>query len=176
MSLDQIKIPGFERYAIQKDGFVINLKTGRILYGYGKSYLIVGLCRNGNPTWFYIHRLVAESFIPNPEGKLEVNHKDGNPSNNNIKNLEWVTKSENMLHSFAKLNRRPSFLGRAGKLHPRSMPIIAQKVNSGESFIIESISLSRQFGFNPSNVCQVIKGKRSHHKNYTFKYSVTIKN
>jgi len=47
----------------------------------------------------YIHRLVAQAFIPIVEGKTQINHKDGNKSNNNVNNLEWCTKSENMTHA-----------------------------------------------------------------------------
>lgn len=64
--------------------------------GYLKVSLMKGKLRTCR-----IHRLVAESFIPNPEGKPEVNHKDGNKQNNTVDNLEWVTESENISHAFA---------------------------------------------------------------------------
>ena len=56
----------------------------------------------------YIHRIVAECFIPNPNNKPCINHKDGNRSNNNVSNLEWVTYSENHKHAYKELGRNPN--------------------------------------------------------------------
>lgn len=61
----------------------------------------VPLCKNGKYKKFLIHRLVAIAFIPNINKLPEVNHIDGNPKNNIVSNLEWCTRSENMLHAFS---------------------------------------------------------------------------
>lgn len=61
-----------------------------------KGYLGVMLCKNGIGKTKKIHRLVAETFIPNPEDLPEVNHKDENTLNNNIDNLEWVSSQYNI--------------------------------------------------------------------------------
>ena len=70
-------------------------KTGR-----NKRYCVVTARVDGVQRHYYVHRLVAEAFIPKPEGASEVNHKDGNPSNNRVENLEWCSRSENAEHAF----------------------------------------------------------------------------
>lgn len=60
---------------------------------------VVKLKKNMKSKDMKVHRLVAEAFIPNPENKSEVNHIDGNPLNNHVTNLEWVTHQENIAHS-----------------------------------------------------------------------------
>lgn len=57
---------------------------------------------------FYVHRLVAAAFICNPKNKPMVNHKDSNPSNNHVDNLEWVTQSENIQHGYDFGNIKPT--------------------------------------------------------------------
>jgi len=65
-----------------------------------KGYNTISIKINKKNPRFYVHRLVAKVFIPNPENKPEVNHIDGNKLNNNIENLEWCTRSENNQHAF----------------------------------------------------------------------------
>ncbi len=65
-------------------------------YGYPK----VSLDKDGHSYYFTIHRLVAQTFIPNPENKPQVNHIDGNKQNNCVENLEWCTAKENTDHSW----------------------------------------------------------------------------
>ena len=62
-------------------------------------YLQIKLHRDGVGKHFLLHRIVANAFVPNPNGKQQVNHKDGNKLNNKYTNLEWCTSFENMLHA-----------------------------------------------------------------------------
>ena len=63
--------------------------------GRDKTYYSVVLSKNGKTKTFLVHRLVAEAFIPNPENKPQINHKDENGHNNNVQNLEWVDAKYN---------------------------------------------------------------------------------
>ena len=63
------------------------------------GYLVTMFTINGKTTTYKIHRLVALAFIPNPENKPQVNHKDGNKQNNNVDNLEWMTSGDNTRHA-----------------------------------------------------------------------------
>jgi hypothetical protein len=72
----------------------------------GIGYAIVHLCDGERRDTRYVHRIVAEAFLPNPEHKPQVNHIDGDKRNNVLTNLEWATKFENMHHALANgLNR-----------------------------------------------------------------------
>lgn len=90
-------IKGHEGYEVSDMGRVRNRKTGlvRKLMPNDKGYLRVQL----DGSWLRAHRLVAEAFISNPQGKPQVNHIDGDKANNRAENLEWVTNVENSRHA-----------------------------------------------------------------------------
>ena len=96
-------IKDFENYMVDENGNILNWKTQIFKKptsnNRGKGYLYVDLYNNGKHKRVYIHRLVAQAFIPNPENKPYINHIDGNPRNNNVKNLEWCTPLENVEHA-----------------------------------------------------------------------------
>jgi len=94
-------VKGYEGlYIITSSGLVFGIKRGksRATDITKLGYLRVRLCKNGVYGRYYIHRLVAEHFIVNPENKPEVNHKDKDRKNNNDWNLAWSTRKENIYH------------------------------------------------------------------------------
>lgn len=97
------EIPNFEKYTIDEHGVVIgkrNKKPLKVRISRG-GYPAVNLCIvTGKSTTRYIHRLLAETFIPNPDNKPQVNHIDGNKLNHSLNNLEWVTCSDNIQHAY----------------------------------------------------------------------------
>jgi hypothetical protein len=95
---DWKKVDGYDNYEVSSFGNVKNTKTGRILKASScGGYCNVGLSGN-KPKTHLVHQLVGKAFIPNPENKSQINHKDKNKLNNNINNLEWVTNKENSIH------------------------------------------------------------------------------
>jgi len=101
-------IEGFDNYLIYPDGKVYNQKYDRFLKPYKDSdgYLIFGLYKNKIHYKKKLHRLVGEAFIPNPNGKPQIDHIDRNKSNNNVENLRWATHNENQQNTGIKCNNK----------------------------------------------------------------------
>ena len=91
----------YQHFQISNLGRVKNTKTGHIKMNQKTKdgYLQIRLTNKNKSYTYRIHRLVALAFIDNPYKKKEVNHIDGNKENNNVNNLEWSSRSENMKHS-----------------------------------------------------------------------------
>ena len=95
-------IKNFEdQYLVSNYGNVKSLRRNKILKPYTNNtkYLYVCLSNGKSKKHYRIHRLVANAFIPNPESKEFINHKDYNTFNNRVDNLEWVTMAENIDYS-----------------------------------------------------------------------------
>ena len=89
------RVKGFENYVVSELGIVVNTETGHYLkpFMYPNGQLRLALCKDGVCKFMYVNRLVAETFIPNPEGYRFVIHIDGDCTNNDYRNLMWSSKS-----------------------------------------------------------------------------------
>ena len=181
-------IPGYEgSYQVSNIGNVVSLD--RIIYyknpkGNRKSkflkgsilvkrksfgrYLSVNLSKTGEVRKsFFVHRLVAMTFLPNPNNLEQVNHKDGNIYNNNVENLEWVTMSQNVRHAYKTgLN-----YGLKYELSPHNRPVLQFDKNG--AFLkrwISATEASEKLGCCKQGIYQVCIHKNKTHFGYIWKY------
>lgn len=121
-----------------------------------KGYECVDLRKYGCRKGAYVHRLVAEQFIPRILNKTQVNHIDGNKRNNEVSNLEWVDNSENQLHAYALgLNKRSELAGR-----PKRKVAMINDENEVIRTFDSLVEASKQTGIhNISAVCRKIRPK-----------------
>lgn len=169
-SLDkQMMVYGFQKEPIK------TIRKGKILkpritrYGYEK----VLLTKNNKSKNYFVHRLVAISFIENPNNYNEVNHIDGNKRNNNILNLEWCTHSQNMKHCFdnklRKNNAKP-MLGLTYENNPLSKKVYQYDLDM--NFIKEWGSIreaSESIGVDASNISKCCNGHAKTCKGFIWK-------
>lgn len=168
-------------------------------YTIPNGYVATCLYMNGDSRIAYIHKLVALAFIPNPNGKTQVNHKDGNKKNNRLENLEWVTPRENTIHALETglcgekqkerraaraaglsvisgkpLVKRPNTPKQSIDALRRSniekmKPVIAHNPETGERIKFASVAEAER-KLGTKHISAVLKGKRSRAKGYCFEY------
>lgn len=135
------------------------------------GYIRVSLTKNKKRYFFTIHRLVAEAFIPNPENKPQVNHINGNKSDNRVENLEWNTTTENMQHASKMGLLHPYWCGKLGKNNPSSIPVIQIKGNVIINKFYGCSEAERHTGIDHRNISACCKGKMKAAGGYQWKYT-----
>ena len=153
-------------YEVSDDGQVRNSLSGKILKGrLSKSgYLQVSIKMLDTQKFQnqYIHRLVAEYFIPNEDNKREVNHKDGNKINNNVENLEWVTPSENQIHRQKILGKNKTSNRRIGQFDTQD-----NFIQSFDSIVDAVKAMNRT---SRVNIDSVLQGRRKTAYGFIWRY------
>lgn len=174
-----VKINRNSNYSINELGEIRNDSTGRIKSAYinpSNGYLTVDLYRGNKPQKVTVHRLLAEAFIPNPENKPCIDHKDGNRQNNELSNLRWATFSEN--------NSRFNTVGvRSERIKVEHYTEIRKKRGGGHEawgevdrvmFFNKIADTAEHFGCSQGNLTLMLKsghiGRRGKMRGYKFEY------
>ena len=138
------------------------------------GYLRVGLVdKNGKQKSVQVHRVVAMAFIPNPENKPVVNHKNGIKTDNRVENLEWCTISENTKHAYRVVGVKPNkpSLGKKGKLCPRSRKIKQIKDGIVVAEFYGACEAERETGFNQTHIRDCCRSLRNFCGGYKWEYA-----
>lgn len=146
-------IPGFEgNYAIDKLGNVFSYKSNKYLNPSKTKdgYLKVSLRANNKAYYYRVHKLVAMTFLDNPNNLSEINHKDFNRQNNCLDNLEWVSHNDNILYS--------KVANRFKTEKPNRKAYMFTNIYNGKSFTIIGIkNVAKHFGFKDSSITALKK-------------------
>ena len=134
-------------------------------------YSVEIIDENGKSHTRLVHRLVAEAFIPNPDGLPSVNHKDEIKTNNHIDNLEWCTWQYNASYGTANERRRKKLLGRTGIANSR--PVMGKRIEDTEwTYYPSNLSAAKALGIKcSSNVGSVCMGIYKQVNGYVFRYA-----
>lgn len=143
---------------IKKGGL---LKPGRYSNGYLFVHFAKDTDKKGERHSYLIHRLVAQAFLPNPDGLPQVNHKDENKTNNRVDNLEWCTHLYNQ--NYGTKNQR---IGEKNKIS-NGKPVYCIEL---DRVFCSAAEAARFVGRNPTNVSVVCRGKEKSCAGYHWKY------
>ena len=136
-----------------------------------RGYLLVVLCKDGKPKPYKVHRLVAQAFIPNPDNLPQVNHKDENPTNNVVSNLEWCDSKYN--NNYGTHTERSA---KARKNHPNQSKPVFQYTKDGtlvKSYPSAS-EVMRQTGYAQGNISACCLGKLPNTYGFIWSYDLLV--
>ena len=154
---------------ISKNGYLKRIKTNRIFKPCvtKNGYYQVAIPINGKQKTVYIHRLVANNFIANPNNYNEINHIDGNKLNNNVSNLEWCTRNHNIKEAYRlNLLEVPK-----GEKHWSSKKVLQYNLYTGEITRWNSMmDIKRELGYSTGAICDACKGNIPTYKNSYWEY------
>lgn len=118
------------------------------------GYFYLALCANGKQRKFLVHRLVAMAFIPNPENKAEVNHKQRPVKNCCVENLEWATPAENIRHATVVLKYKQGENNGFSVLKAHQIPAIRAACASG----LTHAAVAKTYGVSPTTIRKIVHG------------------
>ena len=151
-------------------GKVGNVKT---LKGYKRNdgYIHISISYNGKITNFFVHRLVANAFIPNPDNLKQVNHKDENKANNNVENLEWCDSEYNINYGTRTDKCRGKHKGQSENMkrerNPRARKVVCIETNMIFNTIIEA---SEYYNISKNSIANCVRGASKTAGGYHWRY------
>jgi len=131
-----------------------------------KGYLTLLLTKDKKSIGVKAHRIVASHFIPNPENKPQVNHKNGIKTDNRVENLEWATNKENCVHAWKEL-KREAFLQPTRGLNPNARKVKCDTLDISFDCGMDAAEVLGVSGTAISSIC---RGLRTQTKGLTFRY------
>jgi len=157
------KVISLDRIVLRNNKFPIRQKGKEISQGKRSGYKVVQLQKNDIRKGFQVHRLVAQTFIPNPQNKPQVNHIDGNKLNNNVDNLEWTTPSENIIHALDN--------GLSSRIRPNNIQVL--QFDKELNFVRDYVSINeadRVTKVGRANIRRCCLGEYKQAGGYIWKY------